>query len=143
MMMISSTALTPTTKMLKLKSLSPLLAPFAIATMISVEDVAIHSFIPPFQNSVAAMETGTPGMTAQEKIEIVTKNKGQIGNGDQLRRFFFGDLEPLGVQPGGAGMVVNLYNKANDVTFSYCATYDVVVAVKKGKVVKFPADEVK
>jgi hypothetical protein len=82
-------------------------------------------------------------MTAQEKIEIVTKNKGQIGNGDQLRRFFFGDLEPLGVQPGGAGMVVNLYNKANDVTFSYCATYDVVVAVKKGKVVKFPADEVK
>jgi hypothetical protein len=82
-------------------------------------------------------------MTAQEKIEIVTKNKGQIGNGDQLRRFFFGDLEPLGVQPGGAGMVVNLYNKANDATFSYCATYDVVVAVKKGKVVKFPADEVK
>lgn len=143
MMMISSTALTPITKMLKLKSLSPLFAPFAIATMISVGDVAIHSFISPFQNSVAAMEMGTPGMTAQEKIEIVTKNKGQIGNGDQLRRFFFGDLEPLGVQPGGAGMVVNLYNKANDVTFSYCATYDVVVAVKKGKVVKFPADEVK
>jgi hypothetical protein len=111
--------------------------------MIGVGDVAIHSFIPQLQNSVAAMEMGTPGMTAQEKIEIVTKNKGQIGNGDQLRRFFFGDLEPLGVQPGGAGMVVNLYNKANDVTFSYCATYDVVVAVKKGKVVKFPAEEVK
>lgn len=130
-------------KMLKLKSLSPLLAPFAIATMISVGDVSIHSFITPLQTSVAAMEMGTPGMTAQEKIEIVTKNKGQIGNGDQLRRFFFGDLEPLGVQPGGAGMVVNLYNKANDVTFSYCATYDVVVAVKKGKVAKFPAEEVK
>jgi hypothetical protein len=143
MMMISSTVLTPTAKMLKLKSLSPLFAPFAIATMIGVGDVAIHSFIPQLQNSVAAMEMGTQGMTAQEKIEIVTKNKGQIGNGDQLRRFFFGDLEPLGVQPGGAGMVVNLYNKANDVTFSYCATYDVVVAVKKGKVVKFPADEVK
>ena len=40
-------------------------------------------------------------------------------------------------------MVVNLYNKANDVTFSYCATYDVVVAVKKGKVPTFTAAEVK
>jgi hypothetical protein len=47
------------------------------------------------------------------------------------------------VQPGGAGMVVSLYNKANDVTFSYCATYDVVVAVRKGRVVKFPSNEVK
>jgi hypothetical protein len=60
-----------------------------------------------------------------------------------MRRFFFGDLEPIGIQPGGAGMVVNLYNKKNDVTFSYCSTYDVVVAVKKGKVDKFSPEEVK
>jgi len=40
-------------------------------------------------------------------------------------------------------MVVNLYNKANDVTFAYCATYDVVVAVKKGRVTTFLASEVK
>jgi hypothetical protein len=40
-------------------------------------------------------------------------------------------------------MVVNLYNKANDYTFSYCATYDVVVAIKKGRVALFPSDEVK
>ncbi len=40
-------------------------------------------------------------------------------------------------------MVVNLYNKANNVTFSYCATYDVVVAVKKGRIATFQASEVK
>jgi hypothetical protein len=125
--------------MLKLKSLSPFFAPLALATVISVGDMAIHSFLPQFQESAIA----APEMTVQEKIETVNKNKGQIGGGDQLRRFFFGDLLPLGVQPGGAGMVVNLYNKANDVTFSYCATYDVVVAVKKGKVAMFPAAEVK
>jgi hypothetical protein len=102
-------------------------------------DIAIHSFVPQLQRTVVA----APELTPQQKIAIVTKNKGQIGGGDQLRRFFYGDLLPLGVQPGGAGMVVNLYNKANDVTFSYCATYDVVVAVKKGKVTTFPASEVK
>jgi hypothetical protein len=40
-------------------------------------------------------------------------------------------------------MVVNLYNKASDTTFSYCATFDVVVAVGKGRVSEFPAAEVK
>ncbi|MDX2255284.1 MAG: hypothetical protein NW214_07210 [Pseudanabaenaceae cyanobacterium bins.39] len=125
--------------MLKIKSLSPLFAPLALAGAISIGDIAAHTFIPQLQNTIIA----SAEMTAQEKIDIITKNKGQIGNGDQLRRFFFGDLLPLGVQPGGAGMVVNLYNKANDVTFSYCATYDVVVAVKKGKVKLFPANEVK
>jgi hypothetical protein len=125
--------------MLKLKSLSPLFAPLALASVISIGDMAVHSFVPQLQPTVIA----SAEMTPQEKIEIVTKNKGQIGSGDQLRRFFYGDLLPLGVQPGGAGMVVNLYNKANNVTFSYCATYDVVVAVKKGKVAMFPSSEVK
>ena len=83
------------------------------------------------------------GLTTQKKIDMVIKTKGQFGGGDQLRRFFFGDLEPIAVQPGGAGMVVNLYNKANDITFAYCATYDVVVAVKKGKVTAFAPSEVK
>ena len=82
-------------------------------------------------------------MTAKQKIALLTKNKGQKGNGEQLRRFFLGDLEPIAVQPGGAGMVVNLYNKANNVTFAYCATFDVVVAVKSGKVTAFLASEVK
>ena len=127
--------------MLKSKSLSSVFAPLALAGVITVGDVAVRGFLPQLQNTVIA--SAAAEMTAQEKIDLVIKNKGQIGGGDQLRRFFFGDLMPLGVQPGGAGMVVSLYNKANDVTFSYCATYDVVVAVKEGKVAKFPATEVK
>lgn len=85
----------------------------------------------------------TTGLTISQKIDMLSKAKGQFGSGDALRRFFFGDLEPIGIQPGGAGMVVNLYNKTNDITFSYCSTYDVIVAMKKGKIDKFPANEVK
>jgi hypothetical protein len=91
---------------------------------------------------MAEMKDAT-GLTAKQKIEKVTQNKGQFGGGDQLRRFFFGDLAPIGIQPGGAGMVVSLYNKANDVTFAYCADFDVVVAVKAGKVTQFAPAEVK
>jgi hypothetical protein len=83
------------------------------------------------------------GLTVQQKIDMLTKNKGQFGSGDQLRRYFFGDLEPIGIQPGGAGMVVNLYNKANNITFAYCSTFDVIVAVKEGKVKSFAPAEVK
>jgi hypothetical protein len=92
---------------------------------------------------VAQAMKDVTGMTPQQHIEMITKNKGQFGSADVMRRFFFGDLEPIGIQPGGAGMVANLYNKKNDVTFSYCSTYDVVVAVKKGKVDKFSPEEVK
>jgi hypothetical protein len=123
--------------MLRLKSLSSLLAPLALATVMAAGDVAFHSFLP------HNMAIAAPPNAAQQQIELITVSKGKTGSGDQLRRFFYGDLEPLGVQPGGAGMVVNLYNKGNDVTFSYCATYDVVVAVKKGRVAMFPASEVK
>jgi hypothetical protein len=101
--------------------------------------------MPPQVHVIAAateMKDAT-GLTTQQKIEKVTQNKGQFGGGDQLRRFFFGDLEPLSVQPGGAGMVVNLYNKATNTTFAYCATFDVVVAVKSGKVMRFAPEEVK
>lgn len=133
------TVFKPHNTMLKMKSLSPLFAPLALAGVISVGDIALHTFVPQLQNTVIA----SAEMTVQDKIDLITKSKGQIGSGDQLRRFFFSDLMPLGVQPGGAGMVVNLYNKANDVTFSYCSSYDVVVAVKKGKVKLFPANEVK
>ncbi|MBR8827471.1 MAG: hypothetical protein DSM107014_06115 [Gomphosphaeria aponina SAG 52.96 = DSM 107014] len=125
--------------MLLNKSLSSLFTSLALTGFIGVTDVAIHTFIPLFQNTAIA----APEMTPQEQIDLIAQNKGQIGSGDQLRRFFYGDLLPLAVQPGGAGMVVNLYNQANDVTFSYCATYDVVVAVQKGKVTAFPEAEVK
>ncbi|MFM8295412.1 MAG: hypothetical protein ACKN9E_12820, partial [Microcystaceae cyanobacterium] len=125
--------------MLKLKPLRFLLAPLALASVITAGDVAVHSLLPQAHNTAIA----APPSVSQEQIELITASKGKIGSGDQLRRFFYGDLEPLGVQPGGAGMVVNLYNKKNNVTFSYCATYDVVVAVKSGKVKAFSPDEVK
>ncbi|AIE74290.1 MULTISPECIES: hypothetical protein [unclassified Synechocystis] len=125
--------------MLKLKFPSPLWAPLALASVITAGNVVLPGFLPQAQNLAIA----APPSASQEQIELITVTKGKTGSGDQLRRFFYGDLEPLGVQPGGAGMVVNLYSKKNDVTFSYCATYDVVVAVKKGRVAMFPADEVK
>lgn len=93
--------------------------------------------------TVAQAMKDITGLTIPQKIDLLIKNKGKFGSGNALRRFFFGDLEPLSVQPGGAGMVVNLYNKANNTTFAYCATYDVVVAVKEGKINSFPSDEVK
>ncbi len=115
----------------------------AMVGLVTVGDASFKVINPSLVGVATAAETKQSGPSAQEKIALITKNKGQIGSGDQLRRFFYGDLEPLGVQPGGAGMVVNLYNKANDVTFSYCATYDVVVAVKQGKVTTFASSEVK
>ncbi|PZU97747.1 MAG: hypothetical protein DCE90_06620 [Pseudanabaena sp.] len=128
---------------MKIKSLRPLLTSVVLAGFVGVSDVAVRSFAPQFQSSAIAETMTSEKSEAEKHIEIITKNKGQIGGGDQLRRWFFGDLMPLGVQPGGAGMVVSLYSKAHDVTFSYCATYDVVVAVKKGRVVTFAANEVK
>jgi hypothetical protein len=94
------------------------------------------------QTATMPMKDST-GLTVMQKIEMLTKHKGQFGSGDELRRYFFGDLEPISVQPGGAGMVVNLYNKTNNVTIAYCATYDVVVAIKQGKVTAFAPAEVK
>ncbi len=119
--------------------LTSLVTSVAMLGLVSVAHVAPGTFTP----SIGIVASAAEGPSVQEKIALITKNKGQIGGGDQLRRFFYGDLEPLGVQRGGAGMVVSLYNKANNVTFSYCATYDVVVAVRKGKITTFPANEVK
>jgi hypothetical protein len=117
--------------------LAPLFAGIALAGLVTVWDAPFKAVNP------ALVQVAAAEMTPQQKIDLVTRSKGQIGSGDQLRRFFYGDLEPVGIQPGGAGMVVNLYNKANNVTFSYCSTFDVVVAVGTGKVTEFPADQVK
>ena len=123
--------------------LASLLTGVAMVGLVTIGNVASQTFIPFAGDLAIAAETKQSGPSVQEKIAMITKNKGQIGSGDQLRRFFYGDLEPIGVQPGGAGMVVSLYNKANNVTFSYCATYDVVVAVKTGRIVAFAPNEVK
>ncbi len=120
-----------------------LLTGMAMVGLVTVGGVSLQAFNPSHIQTATAAEMKQSESTAQKNIDLIAKNKGQIGSGDQLRRFFYGDLEPIGIQVGGAGHVVNLYNKANDVTFSYCATYDVVVAVKKGKVPMFLASEVK
>jgi hypothetical protein len=123
--------------------LASLLTGIAIVGLMTVGNASLQSHNPAFSGVATAAEAKESGPSVQEKITMITKNKGQIGSGDQLRRFFYGDLEPLAVQTGGAGMVVSLYNKANNVTFSYCATFDVVVAVRKGKIATFPSAEVK
>jgi hypothetical protein len=117
--------------------LASVLVGVTLASLVTVWDAPFKAVNPSLVQAVAQE------MTAQQMIDLITKSKGQIGSGDQLRRFFYGDLQPIGIQPGGAGMVVNLYNKANDVTFSYCTNFDVVVAVGKGQVTQFPADQVR
>ncbi|AFZ56368.1 hypothetical protein H6G54_10785 [Anabaena cylindrica FACHB-243] len=134
-----------------MKFTSSLLATVALAGMMTVWDAPLKAINPSLVQASAqevkqmqkAEMKDTTGLTTKQKIDMLMKNKGQFGSGDQLRRFFFGDLEPISVQPGGAGMVVNLYNKANNVTIAYCATYDVVVNMKQGKVTRFQPSEVK
>ncbi|BCL34480.1 hypothetical protein [Nostoc sp. MS1] len=116
---------------------APLVATFALTGFLTVWEAPLKVINP------ALVQASAQELSVTQKIAAITKNKGQIGSGDQLRRFFYGDLEPIGIQVGGAGHVVNLYNKANNVTFSYCSTYDVIVAVKKGKIAKFEPNEVK
>jgi hypothetical protein len=81
--------------------------------------------------------------TTEEKISQIAAIKGKPGSGDLLRKLYEKDLTPIGIQPGGAGMVVNLYSKKNNTTLSLCTVYDVVVTVKKGKIAKFKPSEVK
>ncbi len=132
---------------MKLNSLLTMAALAGVLTLGAASvPVALHSSLN-LQSAHAQMAPqpmkDATGLTLAQKIEKLTMHKGQFGSGDELRRYFFGDLEPIAVQPGGAGMVVNLYNKANNLTFSYCATYDVVVAIKQGKVTAFAPSEVK
>lgn len=121
--------------------LATVLTGIVMMGLVTVADASLNVIHPTLSGGVA--QAAEAGPSIQDKIDMIAKNKGQIGSGDQLRRFFYGDLEPIGIQPGGAGMVVNLYNKANNVTFSYCTTYDVVVAVKSGKIARFLPAEVK
>lgn len=115
----------------------------ALSCVATVSGLSLQIINPHVGQVQAQSMKDATGLSISQKIDMLGKAKGQFGSGDALRRFFFGDLEPIGVQPGGAGMVVSLYNKTNDMTFSYCAIYDVVVAMKKGKIDKFPANEVK
>jgi hypothetical protein len=123
--------------------LATLMTGIAMIGLVTVGDASLNLLNPTIGTPVQAAEAKSTGPSVQEKVDMIVKHKGKIGSGDQLRRFFYGDLEPIGIQPGGTGMVVNLYNKENNITFSYCSTYDVVVAVKSGKVTQFLPSEVK
>lgn len=115
----------------------------ALVGMVTIWDAPLKAINPHLMQASAAQEMkDSTGLTPSQKIAKIVQHKGQFGGGDELRRYFFGDLEPVSVQPGGAGMVVNLYNKANNTTFAYCATYDVVVAIKSGRVTQFASSEV-
>ncbi|MCC5670434.1 hypothetical protein LC653_43330 [Nostoc sp. CHAB 5784] len=81
--------------------------------------------------------------TLEGKLALLRKLKDELGSGDTIRRLFFGDLEPIALQPGGAGTVVHLYNNANDVTIAYCVSYDVFLAARKGRVTEFDPAEIK
>jgi hypothetical protein len=120
-----------------------LLSTALLVGTVTLWDAPLKAVNPQLVQASAEEMKDSTGLTAQQKIAKITQHKGQFGGGDELRRYFFGDLEPISVQPGGAGMVVNLYNKANNVTFAYCATYDVVVAIKTGRVMQFASSEVK
>jgi hypothetical protein len=78
----------------------------------------------------------------QDRIAEITRLKGKPGSADLMRKYYK-DLTPIGIQPGGAGMVVNLYSKKEDTTLSLCTAFDVVVAVRRGRVAQFAAAEVK
>ncbi|MGI8504463.1 MAG: hypothetical protein ACR2LR_25525 [Hassallia sp.] len=123
--------------------LTYLLGSAALVSFFTFSNVPLN-VINPSLAQVSAQETnGTTGLTVDQKIAMITANKGKPESAQMMRQYFPKELSPIGVQPGGAGMVVNLYSQKSNVTFSLCTNFDVVVAAKKGKVTKFPAAEVK
>jgi hypothetical protein len=40
--------------------------------------------------------------TLEGKLALLRKLRDELGSGDTIRRLFFGDLEPIALQPGGA-----------------------------------------
>jgi hypothetical protein len=125
-----------------MKVTSFLLTTIALGS-ISIATVPLQSFAPNSLQASAQEVKLAQTETTQEKIDQITAIKGKPGSGDLLRKLYPKDLNPIGVQPGGAGMVVNLYSKKNNTTLSLCTVYDVVVAVKKGKIARFKPSEVK
>lgn len=120
---------------------STTIATVALAGAITVWDAPFKA-INPQLTQASAQEVMTKELSAPEKIAQIAAIKGKPGSADLMRQYYK-DLTPIGIQPGGAGMVVNLYSKKENTTLSLCTVYDVVVAVKKGEIAKFPAAEVK
>lgn len=123
--------------------LSSLLASTAIASIVTISAIPLQAVNSQSFSASAQNVKVAAGETAQQKIDQLLAIKGKPGSAELMRKLYAKDLTPIGIQPGGAGMVVNLYSKASDTTISLCTTFDVVVAVKKGKVAKFAPAEVK
>jgi hypothetical protein len=122
--------------------LSTLLATGAIVSAVTISTIPLQAFNPNL-SQVAAQEIKIAAVTSQQKIDQLTAVKGKPGSAALMRKLYEKDLTPIGIQPGGAGMVVNLYSKKDDTTISLCTTYDVIVAVKRGAIAQFDPSEVK
>jgi hypothetical protein len=120
-----------------------LCASFVLLGLVTVWDAPLKAINPSLVQASAQEIKIAEGETSQQKIDQLTAVKGKPGSAELMRKLYVKVLMPIGIQPGGAGMVVNLYSKADDTTISLCTTYDVIVAVKKGKIEKFAAAEVK
>ncbi len=120
-----------------------LLTSIALLGLVSVWDAPLKAVNPLLVQASAQELKISQSESAQDKIDQLTALKGKPGSGDLLRKLYVKDLNPIGIQPGGAGMVVNLYSKKDDTTISLCTSFDVIVAVKKGKIAKFAPAEVK
>jgi len=123
--------------------LTSLFATTAIATIVTISSVPLQAFNPNSFQAAAQETKVAQAETSQQKIDKITAVKGKPESAVLLRKLYAKDLTPIGIQAGGAGMVVNLYSKKDDTTLSLCTTFDVVVAVKKGKIAKFNPAEVK
>ena len=122
--------------------LTSLLATMIVSGGIAISLTTLPAFNPnSFQASAQSMSQSQS--ESQGKIDQILAIKGKPGSGDLLRKLYEKDLSPIGIQAGGAGMVVNLYSKKDNTTLSLCTTYDVVVAAKKGRIAKFQPSEVK
>jgi hypothetical protein len=120
-----------------------LCASFVLLGLVTVWNAPLKAINPSLVQASAQEIKIAEGETSQQKIDQLTAVKGKPGSAELMRKLYVKVLMPIGIQPGGAGMVVNLYSKADDTTISLCTTYDVIVAVKKGKVTKFDPAEVK
>jgi hypothetical protein len=120
-----------------------LFATTAIAGIVAISSVPLQALNPSSYQASANEVRTTIVATAQEKIDQISAVKGMPGSGALLRKLYAKDLTPIGIQVGGAGMVVNLYSKTDDTTLSLCTTFDVVVAVKSGWIAEFDPSEVK
>jgi len=98
-----------------------------LASVVTLSAIPLQTFNPnSFQASAQEMKKEAASETAQQKIDQITAVKGKPPSGPLLRKLYAKDLTPIGIQPGGAGMVVNLYSKKDDTTLSLCTTFDVV-----------------